>query len=179
MNSWVSALLVLEKTLLQSYRSLSNFAPRQIFSLNILDKLYLSSRKVWSFASTFNPRCLTCYISQDTSWDPTYFYCYCSNQEKHKNFARINYGRHGILIFSCLLFDLFEKICSIKSCNFSNHGILIGKTKPDGFLIFPLQNKNKITMAVFGFVCPFRLCIICNPYKPLWFAQKQLEHDPF
>ena len=115
MNSWVSALLVLEKTLLQSYRSLSNFAPRQIFSLNILDKLYLSSRKVWSFASTFNPRCLTCYISQDTSWDPTYFYCYCSNQEKHKNFARINYGRHGILIFSCLLFDLFEKICSIKS----------------------------------------------------------------
>ena len=46
-------------------------------------------------------------------------------------------GRHGILIFSCLLFVLFEKICSIKSCHFSNHGILIEKTKPDGFLISP------------------------------------------
>ena len=40
-------------------------------------------------------------------------------------------GRHRILIFSCLLFVLFEKICSIKSCHFSNHGILIEKTKPD------------------------------------------------
>ena len=46
-------------------------------------------------------------------------------------------GRHGILIFSCLLFVLFEKICSIKSCHFPNHGILIEKTKPDCFLISP------------------------------------------
>ena len=28
-------------------------------------------------------------------------------------------GRYGILIFSCLLFVLFEKMCSIKSCHFS------------------------------------------------------------
>ena len=27
-------------------------------------------------------------------------------------------GQHGILIFSCLLFVLFEKICSTKSCHF-------------------------------------------------------------
>jgi hypothetical protein len=45
------------------------------------------------------------------------------------------WGKHGILIFSCLLFVLFEKICNSKSCHFSNHGILIGKTKPDGFQI--------------------------------------------
>ena len=39
---------------------------------------------------------------------------------------------HGILIFSCLLFVLVEKIY--------NHGILIIKTKPDGFQISYKQN---------------------------------------
>ena len=34
-----------------------------------------------------------------------------------------------ILIFSCLVFVLFEKIWFIKSCHFPNHGILIEKTK--------------------------------------------------
>ena len=65
-----------------------------------------------------------------------------------ETFQRLNsiantmfFGRHGILIFSCLLFVLFEIIFSIKSCHFPNHGILIEKTKPDCFLIFPWQNK--------------------------------------
>ena len=54
-----------------------------------------------------------------------------------QSLIKLQLGRHGILIFSCLLFVLFEKICSIKSCHFANHGILIEKTKPDGFLTFP------------------------------------------
>ena len=43
-------------------------------------------------------------------------------------------GRYGILIFSCQLFVLFEKICSIKSCHFSKSRNPDGKGKPDIFL---------------------------------------------
>ena len=63
--------------------------------------------------------------------------------------AVAEYGRHGNLIFSCLLFVLFEKICSIKSCHFANHGILIKKTKLDGFLIFSIAQCTMAIMSSF------------------------------
>ena len=40
-------------------------------------------------------------------------------------------GRHGILIFSWKLLVLMEKICSIKSCQFSKSRNPDGKGKPD------------------------------------------------
>ena len=70
-----------------------------------------------------------------------------------------NMGRHGILILTCLLFVLFEKISSIKSCHFSNHGILIEKTKPDGFLIFSIAQCTMAIMSSF-----FRKFLECKAY---------------
>ena len=65
---------------------------------------------------------------------------YVSMRDKKKNIVvewkiwiSLHRGQHGILIFSCLLFVLFKKICSFKSCHFANHWILIEKTKPDIF----------------------------------------------
>ena len=60
-----------------------------------------------------------------------------------------NLGRHGNLIFSCLLFALFEKMCSMKSFYFSNHGILIEKTKPDGFLISLIAQCTMVILSIF------------------------------
>ena len=37
---------------------------------------------------------------------------------------------------------LFEKICSIKSCHFSNHGILIERKIPDCFFNFSLAEQE-------------------------------------
>ena len=68
---------------------------------------------------------------------PNYKIILCSFKLLFCCLKHLKVGRHGILIFSCLLFVLFEKICSIKSCHFTNHGILIEKTKPDSFLISP------------------------------------------
>ena len=63
--------------------------------------------------------------------------CVCSKMLNHGFFLsllKLIPGRYGILIFSCQLFVLFEKICSIKSCHFSKSRNPDGKGKPDIFL---------------------------------------------
>ena len=60
-------------------------------------------------------------------------------------------GRHGILIFSCLLFDLFEKVCSIKSCHFSKSRNPDGIGKPD--ILHQLLNLEILMRS-----CLFTIC---------------------
>ena len=90
--------------------------------------------------------------------------------------------RHGILMFSCLMFVLFEKICCIKSCLFSNHRNLIGMTKPVCFLIFSSPWSFSLRFVHLIFWEPkLKLCVLsyCTSNINLRMTQDSLEHDPF
>ena len=60
-------------------------------------------------------------------------------------------GRYGILILSCFLFVLFEKICSIKSCHFSKSRNPDGIGKPD--ILHQLLNLEILMRS-----CLFTIC---------------------